>query len=439
MGSDGQQARKVLEVDGDRAVCCMYFFGGSRVAYVTIDDSGSTLLARDLNRGPLVTLMAPPSLDSLGDFAWLPDGRFIYSDNCTSIFVRPDTPCSYWIERFDIRSGVLTERPRRLTKVVGASISKPSATADGRRVAFLRSTGYGTAFVAELGVGATSIRNTRHFTLEEGDDAISDWTPDSHTAIIVRNRGDHAALYKQALDSEVAEPIVANLDQGVLSNAVLSPDAKWIILQFWPRPPPPGLAPPRTQIWRVPIGGGALRQLFSLAPGSTINCAWAPATLCVTAEPTADRKQIIVAPFDPASGLRGTELLRFDRYPNPEEDNGPLAFGLSPDGQWVSTSVAPAGPLRILSLHGDPARVLSVRGLNVKHPAAWTADGRGLIVTTYREDAAVLLHVDLQGNARELFKCESAQPCFGYPSPDGSHLGIYQTRTAANIWMLDNS
>jgi Tol biopolymer transport system component len=418
----------------------MYSFAaGSRVAYVSTDGSGSTLIARDVNRGPAVTLMAPPSLDSIGDFAWLPDGRFIYSDNCGSVLVRFDTPCSIWIERFDIRSGALTERARRLTKVLGASISNPSATVDGRRVAFLQSRGYGTAYVAELGVGATSIRNTVHFTLDEGDDAITDWTPDSHTAIIVRNRGDHSAVYKQALDSEVAEPIVANLDQGLLGYTILSPDSKWIILQVWPLPPPPNMAP-RTQIWRVPIGGGALRELFSLAPGSTISCARAPATLCVTAEPTADRKQAIVAPFDPATGLRGTELLRFDRYPNPNEDAGPLAFALSPNGRWVSTSAAPAGPLRILSLEGGPTRELSVKGLNVKgQVAAWTPDGRGLIVTTYREDAAMLLHVDLQGNAHELFKCESAQMCFGIPSPDGSRLGIYQIRTAANIWMLDNS
>jgi len=50
----------------------------------------------------------------------------------------------------------------------------------------------------------------------------------------------------------------------------------------------------------------------------------------------------------------------------------------------------------------------------------------------------VLLHVDLQGNAQELFKCDSAGTCFGLPSPDGKHLGIYQNRKTANIWMLEN-
>jgi WD40 repeat protein len=158
----------------------------------------------------------------------------------------------------------------------------------------------------------------------------------------------------------------------------------------------------------------------------------------VTAEPTADRKRIVVSAFDAAAGVRGGELLRFDRYPARDEFQGPLAFALSPDGQWVSTSATPAGPLRILSLRGDPTRVLSVKGLNMKGGIAWMPDGRGLILTTYRDDAAVLLHVDLKGNVHELFKCESAEWCIGSPSPDGKHLGIYQNKKTSNIWTLEN-
>jgi len=149
-------------------------------------------------------------------------------------------------------------------------------------------------------------------------------------------------------------------------------------------------------------------------------------------------KKVIVSEFDPVSGLRGTEILRYDRYPNPNEDDVPLAFALSPDGQWLSTSPAPAGPLRILSLRGEPTRVVPVKGLNLRAPAVWTPDGRGLIVTTFGVEAAVVLHLDLDANMQVLWKCESAQMCFGFPSPDGHHLGIYQTRLTSNIWRLEN-
>lgn len=44
----------------------------------------------------------------------------------------------------------------------------------------------------------------------------------------------------------------------------------------------------------------------------------------------------------------------------------------------LSTSDAPSGFMRILSLRGKPARVLPVRGLS-PGVAHWTHDGRGLI------------------------------------------------------------
>lgn len=176
-----------------------------------------------------------------------------------------------------------------------------------------------STYVAELAAGATGVRNARHLTLEEGDHGISDWTPDSQTAIIMRNAGDHSEVYRQSLSSDVAEPIVARIDAGLLEDARLSSDARWLILQVWPLPPPPNLAP-RKQIWRVPISGGPLQQLFSLAPGSYFSCARAPVNLCVTGEPTADRRKVVVSAFDSGTGQRGRELLRYDRYPYPDED-----------------------------------------------------------------------------------------------------------------------
>jgi len=435
MGPSGERARKFLQVDPSRALCCMSFFqDGKRVSYVITDDSGDRFLTQDLNGGRAATVMDQSAIRTKNDLLWLADGRLIYSD-CV-----PEGSCTwtYWIAQFDIRSGRMIEEARRLTTLAGAKVYGASATPDGKLLAFIRSTESGTSYVADMDAGAIRIGTAAHFALDDGNDAITDWTPDGRTAIIVSDRGDYSALYRRALGSDVAEPIVARAENKWFGDAVLSPDAKWIILLVWSGPSPPGATVPRPQVWRVPVTGGALQQLFSLAPGSRFSCARAPATLCVIAEPTADRKQTVVSAFDPDTGLRGGELLRFDRYPSRDADLGPLTFALSPDGQWVSTSAAPDGPLRILSLRGDTARVLSVKGLSVRQEAAWMPDGRGLIVTTYRDDAAVLLHVDLEGNAHELFRCESAEPCGGRPSPDGKHLGITQSRSTANVWMLEN-
>ena len=56
--------------------------------------------------------------------------------------MRSDTPCNIWIKRIDMRNGKLIERPRRLTNWAGLWVNSPSATADGKRVVFLESSGH---------------------------------------------------------------------------------------------------------------------------------------------------------------------------------------------------------------------------------------------------------------------------------------------------------
>ena len=80
MGPDGEQARRLYE-GGQDAIRCLYFFpSGQRVSYVTRNESGQYSLSRDLKGGPVTTLVQPSRMKEMGDSAWLPDGRLIYSD-----------------------------------------------------------------------------------------------------------------------------------------------------------------------------------------------------------------------------------------------------------------------------------------------------------------------------------------------------------------------
>ena len=54
----------------------------------------------------------------------------------------------------------------------------------------------------------------------------------------------------------------------------------------------------------------------------------------------------------------------------------------------------------------------------------WAADGKGLFVSNGIAQGAVLLHVDLDGNAQVLFKNHGGMWAPGLPSPDGRHLAI---------------
>jgi hypothetical protein len=229
---------------------------------------------------------------------------------------------------------------------------------------------------------------------------------------------------------------VARAEGGLLEHAQLSPDEKWVILQVYPIPPVPGPTRP-TQIWREPITGGSPEYLFTVPTGSGFSCARFPSNLCAVAEPTEDRKQFIVTVLDPTTGRRGPELLRFERYQNPDEDEGPLGFAISPDGDRLATSAAREGPIQILSFRGRPTQIVRVKNLNNVGSLCWAADEKGLFLSSGIVGNREFLHVDLQGDAKLLWRCGSER-CFGAPSPDGRHLSIYERKVSANMWMMEN-
>ena len=154
-------------------------------------------------------------------------------------------------------------------------------------------------------------------------------------------------------------------------------------------------------------------------------------------EPTLDHKQMIVSALDPIKG-RGPELARYDIDPFRTADDWPLC-GISPDGTRLVTSRGPDGPIQILSLRGDPAQVIQVKGLNNIRLLGWAADGQSLFISNTIKGGGVLLHVNLQGNATVVWKCsEGRDRCTWAASPDGRHLALYDEKLRANMWMMEN-
>ena len=81
MGPNGEQARKLYEVGEKNAICCLGFLPGERrVSYISSDEAGDSVMARDFPSGPVSTLIPASENKKMGDSAWLPGGRLIYSD-----------------------------------------------------------------------------------------------------------------------------------------------------------------------------------------------------------------------------------------------------------------------------------------------------------------------------------------------------------------------
>jgi hypothetical protein len=181
------------------------------------------------------------------------------------------------------------------------------------------------------------------------------------------------------------------------------------------------------------MSGGPSQQVFIAKPNSFSLCAKSPSHLCVIAEPTEDSKQMIFSAFDPLKG-RGDELTRFDLDPNTH----PWAFDLSPDGTRIAALRGPAGPIYILSLRGLATQQISVKGWNNLKSLNWTANGKGLFVSTDNDvpSGAALLHVDFRGNAIVLWPQYMVITMAA--SPDGHHLAFSGTAMDTNIWMIED-
>ena len=353
----------------------------------------------------------------------MPDGRLIYT------LPEPDGfyECNYWEMRLDARTGRPIGEPKRLTKWAGSCMAGSSATADGKRLAFVKQTLRFTGYLTDLEAGGTRIANTRHFTLTDSRDMPLDWTADSKAVIVLSDRTGPWGIYKQLLAGEPAELIVTGT--AGFGSPRVSPDGNWILYRRDED------ASKGMDIMRVPINGGSPQVIFTARPGNGFFRARSPSSLCAIAEPSEDRKQVVITAFDPVKG-RGQELTRFDIDPNTGFWNLD-----SPRRDPDRRHPKPGRPNPDSLLAGTTPQEIKVKGWRDLLSVSWAADGKGLFAFNGPQGSAVLLHVDLQGNARVLWKSHgNGGPGQGgpFPSPDGRHLAMLDCATESNFWLMEN-
>jgi eukaryotic-like serine/threonine-protein kinase len=427
MAPDGEQARKLYEANEDSAIFGLTWSPDQqRVIYIRSDESGDTLLSRELEGGPPSTLflLSPSWVKKVRDFSWLPDGRLIYSMEPEAL----RSTCDFWMMRIDTRTGQVIEKPKRLTNWSGFCMAGMSATADGKRLAFLEWESHPTSYMADLAAGGTQILKPRRFPLSESSGAVADWTPDSKAVVLISNQTGQFEIYKQTLNEDAPKALVS---EGYGRNARLTPDGKWV-LYFAKTGVLPATVP--EPLMRVPITGGPSQLLFTGKPYSLIVCARSSSNLCAIAEPADDYKRVIITTLDPLHG-RGPELARFD-IDSSESD---WWVDLSPDGTRVAAIASPTGPIYILSLRGQATQQIHVKGWSNLLSLSWAADGNNLFVFSGKLQGKALLRVDLQGNAHFLWEMPGAYgEALAEASPDGLHIGIYGWSINSNMWMMEN-
>ena len=426
MRADGDQARKFVEADEESAIIGLYWFeGGQRVAYIRADKSGNAVfLSRTLAGGPVTTTMPQSQMEKIKDFAWSPDGRNIYAVEEANTF---GVTCNYWETRISPQTGQAIQQPKRLTSWNGFCEDGSTVTADGKQLTFIRWAPHITVDVAELQAGR-HLGNIRHFTLTESKDFPADWSSDSGAIILQSNRSGQFGIYKQSLNRDRPEQLVAG-NPG-LGDPRVSADGNWILYQQDVKPEDP--SSPR-EIRRISINGGPSQVIGTARPRSLLLRARSPSHLCAIAEPTEDRKRMVITALDPLAG-RGPELLRFDL----DSTLDSWFLDLAPDGTRLAVIRNPEAPIQILSLRGGAPRNLKLQNWNGLTTADWAPDGKGLFVSNAVAGRATLLYVDLNGRSQVLQSNYGNYSTRGVPSPDGRHIALLNWALDGNIWMMEH-
>ena len=458
MGVDGQGARKLFELDQDS-----YYMGGggwspkgNRFNYQAFHQGSTqgveTMESRDFAGGPLVIeLSTGPwwQKDGLRGGIDLPGGRTIYILGESDI---NGFRCDLWEIWGDEHTGKAISKPRQLTNWAGSCVQSFSASADGKRMAFLRFTRQRNIQISNLENGGQRISAPRLLTDSESNEYPTGWTADSKTVIFHSNRNGVWGIFRQALDQETPQEIVLGGQESGPSSSTLAPDGKTLIYTVSPKEQG-GSSLPKVQVMRVPLTGGASRQLMTARLIGSPQCARQPANLCLIAE-RMDSGQMTFTTLDPSTG-RGAEIARFATEPNEK-----YSWALAPDGKTIAIVRHPSAQIELLSLQGRAKRTIAVRdwkvGVDVPLNASespgggldfeWAADGKGLFIMGRMSKQAAILFVDLKGNAHLLREDDAVRrntlPGFygpwAVPSPDGRYLAIVKRTFEQNAWMMEN-
>ena len=446
MRPDGQEARKVFEVgDNDTIGGLTWSPDGQRVIFVRQDgpDIANTyFVSGDLKGGLLTKILPPFDMKMVGDLNWMPDGRLLYRLDEPGFKVKT---CNLWQISMDARLIQFIGKPRRLTNFAEVCVNAPSMTSDGKRLGIFEWRPHSSVYVADLQAGGERSSNPIRLTLDESWNHPLAWTADSKTIFFSSSRTGTDAIFKQHLGQDTAEPLIAFSKGEGMSGACLSPEGSWIYYTLASYEEGPAesskimraeqtvILPARMiKIMRVAITGGAPQLVLTASIEEWPRCARFPSTLCAIAERTPDRKQIVFTELDTVKG-RGRELARFDTEAREE-----YHWDLSPDGTRIALLKHREGRVQILSLNGMAPRQIISKEWKTLSSVVWTADGKGLFVSSYTARGADMLHMDSQGNMRLLWEHPGGVDVYGVPSPDGRYLAIRAWNVEGNMWMMEN-
>jgi DNA-binding winged helix-turn-helix (wHTH) protein/Tol biopolymer transport system component len=417
MDPRGQQARKLFNAPESSAIGGFTWSqDGRRSVHFQFNASEGSLLSRDLQGGTAVPVIRFPDWTSLADFVWLRDGRLVYANGC-----------NLWALRLDPRNGKAIDQPSQLTNWSESCIGGISATSDGSRLVFQRWKRLTTTYMVDIDANGV-LSSTHRFVLNEHSNWAEAWTTDSKAVVYRSIRNGHLKLYKQALDSEVEEPLVMGLEN--VAGSAVSPDGAWLYYMacgLQAEAACEGVVP----IMAVPTAGGQPHEVTRSNTYLRPRCPLDPGKYCIVAEQSDEGKPVTFTGFD--SRGRGPVLATF-----PTEPGAQYNWAVSSDGTRIAVFKVWDSRIHIIHFNGEPSQVVTVRPDARLVLISWAADDSGWFTATKDRSGVRLLRVDRSGVASPLLDFKDGTLGYAVPSPDGRHLAIVATARSSNAWMMEN-
>jgi Tol biopolymer transport system component len=429
MNADGRAAKTLARGEGGRVFSKLAWSPGRRqVFYLFYISSSSTptsverngtnvlLQAFDLDSGKSRTFPLHPE-----QFCVLPNGNIFAMDT------------EYGFE--EISTGSTVETLRHSSRGLTVAGGRPTVSADGKRILYLKGIAEGAVFVARLKDGGRRLEDTRRLISAGSESNAHDWTPDSQAVVFESNRENRRFhIFKQRLDGTAPERLVGGDVDAVAPR--YGPDGKWL---FYER------GASHLTLMRMAASGGQPQVVLDHPNLANFYCTNRSANFCIVGEKEGNKLVFyrLDPNQDPPPGGFGSlpELAR--------TDYDPTDWGVSPGGTMVAM-VRPderEGRIHLVSLSGaaskkaSPAEDVMVKDWTNLFTINWAQAGRGWYVSNRPaalRGAPTFLYIDPAGAATTLYVPPTSAPIWGFPSPDGRYLAFCANPGIVSAWMIEN-
>jgi Tol biopolymer transport system component/DNA-binding winged helix-turn-helix (wHTH) protein len=437
MQADGEKPRRVVPGESGMFGTPVWSPDGRRIAYLASAyepahwGMSTRIEILDLATGRKETNFAGLSL-RLG-LAWTPDGQLIFS-----LGEPPpnENDSNVWSVRVD-RNGHISGPPVRLTATTG-DVAELNASADGKRITYIKHWLQPDVYVAELNAARTRLSTPKRLTLDERNDYPFAWTPDSKAVLFSSDRDGPYHIFEQGIDQSVPELLVGGEEQAMSPR--LTPDDSTIVYITWPKL---GKTSTDVGLMRLSLAGGPPQVVLRQDGIGNLQCSRPPSNVCIYDTRRKDRMSFFR--FDPATG-------KSEEVPQVKVQDQPsyaYNWSLSPDGKTLAIEkregltlgdpTAQRGPtITFFSMADGSKRTVEVEGWAGVNSIDWAADGRSLWAGVHSNTGTwALVKIDLHGHATTVLEDTRMTVGWAIPAPDGKHIALWKASGSSNIWMLE--